>query len=184
MEPLPQAISNHTRGCLSLDVSTSHFYCLLLLERGIQEYIFYGMKSVFYPKSLKKTFQCPLLMFSWLVNRGGVKLWGREHSLRKDTCTLSHNTQSASTFILWALAHRIKDWAAGEGTWLTVVPLDVVPEGLSGGTSWLYGHCGHSGQYLRYTGWSGDLQLRINKPREQRQQHSILETLQEKILSN
>lgn len=115
MGPLPQAISNHTRGCLSFNISTSHFYCLLLLERGIQDYILCGMKSVFYPKSLKKTFQCPLLMFSWLVNRGRVKLWRREHSLKKDTCTLSHNTQRASTSILWVQAHKIKDWATGEG---------------------------------------------------------------------
>lgn len=67
---------------------------------------------------------------------------------------------------------------------LTAVHLEGAPEGLPHGTLLLCGPCGSSGQYLGYAGYSGDLWLRRNKPREQRQQNSILETLQEQILYN
>lgn len=69
------------------------------------------MKSTSYPKLLKKTFHCPLLMLIWLVNKYGVKPWGtlteEGHLHVKSQYTDSFHIHSAST-------HGIKDWAAGE----------------------------------------------------------------------
>lgn len=60
MGPLPQAISNRTRGCLSLDVSTSHFYCLLLLERGMQKYLLW-YETCLLPKITQEDISVPFV---------------------------------------------------------------------------------------------------------------------------